>query len=135
MLKAIAAVDRQALGFTPIARSSDVRLERGPRHGYDVMLHVYDATSRTIAFRKVGDGYRWIAEQELHYGPRLWKTEDGDVREYIAVEYQREPVDGIPVNELKIAYIGDDPRLAAGEGLTLASIQPFLNEWKGTQWR
>ena len=135
MLKAISAVDRQTLGFTAISPGSDVSLEDRPRTGYDRMLHIYDATSRTIAFRKTGESYRWIFEQELHYGPRIWKTVDGDVREHIVVEYQIEPIDGIPLDQVTISYKGDDPRLQGRTNLTLAEVEPFRAEWKGVQWR
>ena len=52
MFKAIEAIDRSSLGFTPIQLNATVSLESRPRAQYDVMLHVYGDTSRTIAFRK-----------------------------------------------------------------------------------
>src|SRR3954470_24233329 len=63
MIKAIDAVDRPSFGFTPIEPSSKVRLQSRPRARYDVMLHIYGRTSRTIAFRKPPNGYKWIHEQ------------------------------------------------------------------------
>src|SRR5471030_1534578 len=83
MLKAMAAVDRAAMGFTPIPTNANIRLEMGPRSGYDAMLHIYAATHRTIAFRKTSEGYQWIAEQEIHYGPKMFTTVDGDTQEHI----------------------------------------------------
>jgi len=38
MLEAVAKVDRQASGFSPVSRDAVIHLERGPRDGYDVML-------------------------------------------------------------------------------------------------
>ena len=135
MIKAMEAVDRQSLGFSAVEPDARVRLEWGPRHGYDAMLHIYGSTSRTVAFRRAGGGYRWISEQELHYGPRIWKTEDGDVREFIAVEYQTEPINGIPLNQVYVRYTGDDPRLADRKVLKLAEAEQCFREWQGTRWQ
>jgi hypothetical protein len=54
---------------------------------------------------------------------------DGTFREYILVEYQTEPVDGIPKNQLWIRYTGSDTNLS-GRTLTLAEIKPVLAEWR-----
>ena len=134
MMKAIAEVDRASFGFTPIPTNADVRLEIGPRSGYDTMLHIYAGTHRTIAFRKTQDGYRWIAEQEIHYGPKRFTDVDGTFQEHLVVEYQTEPVNGIPTNQIYVSYVGQDSRLV-GRHLTLTDIQPFLEEWKGTPIR
>jgi hypothetical protein len=56
------------MGFTPIDRTSDLKLEWRPRDGYDAMLHVYGRTSRTIAFRRTDTGCEWIGEQEIFDG-------------------------------------------------------------------
>src|SRR5688572_12696660 len=69
LLRAVNEVDRAALGFTPLTTNAQLRLETGKRANYDAMLHVHGETSRTIAFRKIPGGYRWIAEQEIHTGP------------------------------------------------------------------
>ena len=135
MLKAVAAVDRGSLGFSPIPTNADVQLEEGGRAPYDAMLHIYADTSRTVAFRKTPDGYRWIAEQELYYGPKQFTTVDGTFQEYLVVEYQIERVNGIPTNQIHISYMGEDTRLANRSDLTLSFIKPFLEEWKGTKWR
>lgn len=131
----LAAVDRAAIGFTPIPTNANVRLEMGPRSGYDAMLHVYAATHRTIAFRKTPDGYAWIAEQEIHYGPKMFTTVDGDSQEHIVVEFQFERVNGIPTNQIHISYAGEDTRLARRDDLTLTFIKPILEEGKGTTIR
>jgi hypothetical protein len=135
MLKAIAVVDRASLGFTAIPTNADCRLETGSRSGYDAMLHIYGGTHRTIAFRKTQNGYRWIAEQEIHYGPNMFTDVDGTFQEHLVVEFQIEPVNGIPTNEIHVSYIGQDNRLAGRNDLTLSNIQPFLEAWKGTPIR
>src|SRR5688572_10875195 len=104
LLQAMDRVDRQSLGFTPLTTNAQVTLETRPRANYDRMLHVYGDTSRTIAFRKDGSSYRWIAEQEIHFGPGWEQTIDGPTRERFVVEFQTERVNGIPTNELYIRY-------------------------------
>jgi len=59
---------------------------------------------------------------------------DGTFQEHLVVEYQTEPVNGIPTNQIHVSYYGQDSRLA-GRDLTLAGIQPILDEWKGTPIR
>ena len=66
MLQAIAAVDRAALGFTPIPTNAVVHLDSRPGAGYDAMLIIYDTPAlhagvyRNIGFRKTATGYKWI---------------------------------------------------------------------------
>lgn len=129
MLKAIEVVDRASLGFTPIDRSSSVRLESCPRAGYDAMLHIYGKTSRTIAFRKTPDGYKWIHEQETHTGPKTYKSVDGTFHEEIVVTYGIEPVSGHAPNKLHVEYWGEDPRLRAHRPLSLEQVRPIIAEW------
>lgn len=134
MLKAIAAVDRAALGFTPILLNSEIWIGEA-QPGYTQMLEVYAGTQRsrrTIVFRNTQDGYRWIAEMEIHYGPKLFTEFQGKAQERLVVEYCTEPFDGIPtINQIHVRYFGNDPRLT-GRELTLADIQPVLEQWKGT---
>src|SRR5678815_2132119 len=123
MLRAIAVVDREVLGFTPISPNSDVRLESRPRDGYDAMLHIYANTRRTIAFRKDKDGYRWIGEQEIHKGPKTYNTPDGPSNEEIVISYELERIDpgatGVPLRQVYVRYHGKDTRLAHRDNLTL----------------
>jgi hypothetical protein len=75
MLQAIAAVDRAALGFTPLPTNAVVYLDSRPGAGYDAMLHIYTPAlradiHRTITFRKTATGYECISEEEIHPGPR-----------------------------------------------------------------
>ncbi len=129
MLRAIQAVDRSRLGFTPIATDAAVRLETRSRAGYDAMLHVDGTTSRTIAFRKTATGYRWIHEQETHYGPKMFQTVDGTIREQITITYEVEHVSGAPLGRTWVVYAGEDPRLAGRFDLTLEDVRPILTEW------
>lgn len=130
MLQAIAAVDRAALGFTPIASTSSVRLELRSGGGYDAMLHIAGATSRTVAFRKTPGGYQWIHEQESHTGPKTYTTADGTLQERISVTYGTAPISGHAPNQLHIVYWGEDPRLPAHRPLTLEQVRPIIAEWK-----
>ncbi len=134
MLRAIAAVDRASLGFTPIATNADVRLESRPRAGYDAMLHISSSTSRTIAFRKDGDGYRWIGEQEIHVGPKTYTTPDGPYHEEIVISYELERIElgatGVPLHQVFVSYNGEDARHTQRYNLTLDDVRPILAEWK-----
>jgi len=129
MLEAVAKVDRQALGFSPVSRDAVIRLERGPRDGYDVMLHIDGKTSRTIAFKSVGSGYEWIGEQEIFEGPRKYKTVDGEFLESITLTYDKVRISGYPINQLSVSYSGDDPALAWPRQLALEDVRPILNRW------
>ena len=129
MLEAMARVDRQALGFTPVSRDATIRLELGPRHGYDAMLHIDGKTSRTIAFKSVGSGYEWIGEQEIFQGPRKYKTPDGEFQESITLNYDKVPISGFPINQLSVSYSGEDPALTWPRQLSLEDVRPILNRW------
>ena len=93
------------------------------------MLHIYATTSRTIAFRKVGNGYKWIGEQEIYPGPKQYKTMDGMFNEEIVITYENEKVSGVPLNQIDIDYHGEDPRLANRRDLTLNYVRPIIEEW------
>ncbi|MDR2463840.1 MAG: hypothetical protein LBD30_08700 [Verrucomicrobiales bacterium] len=127
--QAVAAVDRAALGFTPIAATDQLRLETRTRAGYDAMLHTHGKTARTIAFRKTAGGCQWIGEQEIHTGPRTYEGPDGIEHERLVITYELVKLSGAPLNEICITYRGEDPRLARPRRLTLADVQPILAEW------
>jgi hypothetical protein len=145
MLTAIAAVDRASLGFTPISPTAKILLETVDRENwkqeypaplYDAMLHIYGETERTISFKKTSDGYQWIGEQEIHYGPKSFTDANGSTyQEHLVIEYWTEPINGIPINQIHVSYIGEDSRLAGRHDLTLAEIEPILDSWKGTPIR
>lgn len=128
------AVDRNALGLTPVPRAGPVQIERrsgsdAEHAGYDVMLHLGGATSRTVAFERVGAGYRWLGEQELTYGPREYETADGRQREFIAITYYRRPALGTPPG-LSVEYRGPDTLLGRRRPLRAADVGPTLARWR-----
>lgn len=133
MRKAIEAVDRDSLGFTAIDPTSTVRLESHPRAGYDAMLHIYGQTSRTIAFRRTPEGYKWIHEQETYSGPKTYTTVDGTFHEQIVVSYGTEAVSGHTPNKLHVEYWGEDSRLLPHQPLTLEQVRPIIAEWNKTK--
>jgi len=129
LLKAAAAFDRTSYGFTGIPQSATLRLEVDHAKNYDAMLHISSRTSRTIAFRKSADGYRWIGDQEIFDGPKNYTTPDGTFNEHVTLTYEVEPVSGFSTNQLNITYDGEDPRLAFPRKLMLSDIKPVLKQW------
>lgn len=129
-LAAMSEVDRAGFGFSPVGTNATVRLELGSKgKAYDVMLHIADGSSRTIAFRRTASGYRWIAEQEIFQGPRWRQTVDGNFRETVTLEYQLELLNGVPTNRIVVRADSDDPRLAGG-ALALTDVRPVLKAWE-----
>ena len=133
-IAAMDEVDRAFLGFTDIPPDAVVQIERAisPGYGYDVMLHVYADTSRTIAFRRDNDGYTWIGEQEIHTGPGMYETADGVYEEHISITYDTVDQLGapLPLNTVHVYYTGEDPRLWGKSNLTLEDVAPILEEWR-----
>ena len=129
LLRAAAAFDRGAYGFSPLPTNGDVRLESKPRPSYDAMLHLTGKTSRTIAFRKNGSGYYWIGEQESFQGPTTYKSPDGTFHEQVVLTFEIEHVSGVPLNQLDVSYFGEDSRLDGRRGLSLSDVRPILKEW------
>jgi len=129
--KAIAAINRDSLGFTPISEKSDISLEGKSLfdHTYDAILHIDYKTSRTIAFRKKGDEYIWIGEQEIHMGPRRYTTADGTINEKIIINYDIEPISGFPLNEISVVYDGPDSLLSWRHKLRLVDVDSIIAQW------
>ena len=94
------------------------------------MLHIAADTSRTVAFRKTSTGYQWIGEQEIHTGPKTYKSVDGTFHEEICITYETVPLSGAPLDKVFVTYLGPDNRLANRLNLTLADVKPVLAEWK-----
>lgn len=135
MLAAMEQVDRESLGFTPIPPDARVSIETSvsqwQKQRYDIMLHIYADTSRTVSFRKDGDSYKWIGEQETHYGPGQYDLADGgSIDEHITITYETAHVSGVPLRRIDIRYMGNDPRLKMKSNLTLQDVEPILEEWK-----
>lgn len=122
---------RENYGFSPLPtdNKTDIRIQRHSRGAYDVMLHIYSGTSRTIAFRRTENGYRWIHEQESFQGPKTYNSPDGHLREQIVLTYETEPVSGGNNNALTINYFGEDKRLSGHRNISLSEIKPILDEW------
>jgi hypothetical protein len=128
LLRATHAASTNRFGFTPVSPNSDIRLEKSSG-AYDRMLHVYGRTRRTIAFRKQGDGFIWIGEQEIYKGPKQYTTVDGTSFEEICLTYELQRIAHYKLNHLNISYSGEDPRLVHKDDLTLQTILPILREW------
>jgi len=97
------------------------------------MLHFYGDTSRTVAFRKTPDGYKWIHEQETFTGPNLYTNVDGVFHEEIVLTHGIEPTSGHTAHKLHVGYSGADSRLSSVSNrfdLTLAQVRPILDEWR-----
>jgi len=122
-------VNRKKLGFTPIPKQADVSIETRSGSSYDVMLHIDAATSRTVAFKKVGNSYKWIGEQEIHTGPGTYTTPDGTFNEQITITYETAPVSGFPMNKINVTYDGNNPVLSSKPNLTLKDVLPTLKKW------
>jgi hypothetical protein len=131
MFDAIGRVDRTRLGFTTIPIDAQIRVEWHPMSdkAYDVMLHIYGKTSRTVAFKRTAQGYDWIGEQEILDGPATYDTPDGTFNENITITFERVPVTGFPMNRVNVLYAGDDPALSRVDELRLQDVQPWLKKW------
>lgn len=122
---------REEHGFSPLpsAPDSDIRIERHGDGTYNVMLHMYNTTRRTIAFRLIASGPQWIHEQETFPGPNMYEDVDGPSREQIILTYGTENVSGHPTNQLSISYLGDDSRLRNQREPSLPQVKAVLEEW------
>ena len=131
MLQAMAAVDRAALGFTPIPTNAMVHLDSRPRAGYDARLHIKADTLRTIAFRKTATGYKWIGEVEIHAGPRTYTMNGHTANEWIIITYETQSITGRghPPGKLYVDYDGPNSRINKRRDLTPDDVRPILAEW------
>ena len=128
-ITALAAVNRDSLGFTAIPEDARITLE-GQSTTYDAMLHVYGRTSRTIAFKRQGNGYRWVGEQEIYTGPRKRETPDGTFDETITITFETEPISGVALRRLAIDYAGPDSTLAWPRQLLLPQALRVVKDWQ-----
>jgi len=122
---------REKYGFSslPTSPDTDIRIEHRKGGSYDIMLHIYGQTSRTIAFQRTPKGYKWIHEQEIFRGEKFYETPDGRLREQICITYEIEPVSASQIKVHRIDYSGEDSRLADTRTLTLEDVIPILVEW------
>jgi hypothetical protein len=131
-LQAIAKVKhlRDSLGFTHISEKAKITLE-GSSDNYDAMLHIYQsASSRTIAFKKDGDHYTWIGEQEIFTGPQKYETVDGTLNEELVLNYDKQPISGYPTNMLNINYNGPDSSYTSPRELSIPDAQAIIKKWQ-----
>jgi hypothetical protein len=139
MLQAIAAVDRAALGFTPIPTNAVVFLDSRPAalsgERYDATLIIFDTPARyggvyrNIEFRKMATGYKWLREFETHPGPRTFNQSGHTAHEEISIIYDTTGISGVTPNKLHVHYNGFDSRIADRKDLTLDEVRPILAEW------
>jgi hypothetical protein len=130
LLAVVAASNHTALGFTAIDTNADFRLENSGRGGaYDRMLHIYGKTSRTLAFKRAGDGWRWTHEQEIFEGPRDYTSVDGTFKESLCLTFETERLAAACTHQLTITYSGDDAALAWPRELALADALAALAAW------
>ena len=141
MLKAIAAVDRAALGLTPIPTNAEVHLYSRSDARYDAMLIIFDTPAlyagvhRNIEFRKTATGYKWLREFETHPGPMTFKQLGNTdhqlhtAHEEISIIYDTTGISGVTPNKLHVYYHGPDSRIVSGKDLSLDNVRPFLAEW------
>lgn len=135
--RAMYHVNRQKLGFTPLPQQADVTIETragsdAVKAGYDVMLHIYANTERTVNFKESGNSYVWTGEQETHTGPGTYTTPDGTFSEQITITYETFPVavQGFPTHKTYVSYNGENPKLSSKFDLTLKDVQPTLKDWQ-----
>lgn len=131
-LQAIAKVQslRDSSGFTPILENAKITLE-GRSDNYDAMLHIYQSiSSRTIAFKKTGDTYSWIGEQETFTGPKRYTNADGTFNEELILSYDKQPISGNPLNQLTIQYNGPDSLYTRPQILLITDARAIIMQWK-----
>lgn len=135
MLQAIAAVDRAALGFTPIPTNAEVHLDSRSDARHDQMLIIFDTLARyggvyrNIEFRKSATGYKWLREFEIHPGPRTFNQSGHAAHEEIYIIYDTTGISGVTPNKLHVHYNGFDSRIADRKDITLDEVRPILAEW------
>jgi hypothetical protein len=138
-VEALNTSKRESLGFSPITDQDRIEIDGAIGTG-DIRLNAYnELSSHNIQFKRTGNGYVWIFEQESFTGPEKWVDSDAATwEETIMLQYQTEQIDGGPVNDLMVDYTGHDPRLTNhSQNWYLSNnvqvVQPVLDEWRA--WR
>jgi hypothetical protein len=139
LVRALNQSPRDTLGFSPITLKDQIEID-GAVGEEDIWLHAYnDFSSHDIFFRLNNHAYMWVFEQENFTGPEKWVDSDAATwQETIMLQYQIEDINGGPINDLMIDYIGHDQRLINESNYWYLSndvndIIPVLDEWR--QWR
>jgi hypothetical protein len=125
------AAGAEQYGFTPLEPDARVEIHRiaGDKAAHDVVLHIYGSTSRTIAYKEVGDSFVWLGEQEIHRGPGEFLSEGFKRKEEIVITYETVYLSGAPPNQVYVTYTGENPThgnrvLVGGEYPARGTRQP-----------
>lgn len=127
--------DRGLYGFTPFPTVGDLLFESQSRRDYDAMLHVGSGVPqapdpyRTIAFKRSGESWRWIGEQQSFVGPDQFDTVDGRSHERLTLTYEIEPGSGAPLNQLSVSYWGAVGMISTMGGGDLTVLPGILAGW------
>jgi hypothetical protein len=139
MVDALNASKRLSLGFSPITNQDHIKLEDGWGAGDAGMSASNDFSDHYIQFKRTGDWYVWIYESEEFKGPEKWYDSDAaEWQETITLQYQVLEINGGPVKDLMVDYIGHDPRLQNNSqnwylSNKVQTVKPVLDEWRA--WR
>jgi hypothetical protein len=147
---ALFKVDRFRLGVPPLPTNGMVRiltvdranwkLEYAPPN-YDVEFQFYEGstnyprTSRMVALKRNGEEYKWVSEQMMFTGPKLFTSDESLMNESISItcEMEQIAVTGTNIQGTLIVYDGPDDQLAKqcrfGNSLTVSQIGPILRVW------
>lgn len=118
-------VERESVGLEPIPATGQVRIVR--RLGEVRVEFERPRFIKTVFLDPVKDGYRWVAEEDTHYGPLTYEESYDSKREHVYIEYSER--DG-----LYVSYNGPRQGLSSDyRGLDLSDVAPLLDEWRGQQ--
>jgi hypothetical protein len=132
--KSMHDVDRLALGLRPLPAKAkiNIRLLSGQAtadEGCDAIVNVWDGSVRQSAFfRRVGETFAWIGEQEVYFGKETVKIPNGVSSETITINYFVEPA-AKAQKGFSVTYLGANPQLAAKQSLGLDDVRPELAKW------
>jgi hypothetical protein len=132
--KSMHDVDRPALGLRPLPAEAkiNIRLLSGQAtvdEGCDAIVNVWDGSVRQSAFfRRVGEKFEWIGEQEMYFGKETVKIPNGVSSETITINYFVEPT---PKSQkgFSVKYLGSNPQLVSKQSLELDDVRPELAKW------
>jgi hypothetical protein len=147
---ALFSVDRTKMGFPPLPTNGTVRiltvdranwkLEYAPPN-YDVSFQIYEGLSsyprisRFIALKRDGKLYKWVSEQIMYTGPKLFTPDGSPINEYVTILCETEQVGviGTNIHGIQVIYSGPDEQLAKqcrfGDSLTVTQVGLILRAW------
>jgi hypothetical protein len=119
------SVQRESVGLEPIPATGQVRIVR--RFGEVRVEFERRRFTKTVFLDPVKGGYRWVAEEDTHYGPLTYEESFDSQRERVYIEFSER--DG-----LYASYSGPRQGLSSNyRGLDLVDVAPLLDEWRGQQ--